>query len=644
MKILEIYVSAFGGVRDLRLELTEGLNTLHRPNGWGKTTLAHFLKAMLYGLPSARGAESERKKYTPWQGGTFGGTLTLETARGRFRVERFFGARESADTFVLYDLSTNMESDAYSARLGEELFGIDADGFLRTALISGKTPRGDCASIGARLSALVEAADDVGDYDDAVETIEKRIRYYQTTGQRGRIAKLEGEVIALERTRDELLGDRERLDGVRRELSNTEAQITALECEATAVREALRAATVVRERAALRAQRETLVSHYSRIRARVKTLDASCGGNHPAADAIGRARTLLRDVRRIASETPVATPLPSRAPLTVGTVIAALAATVFFFLGIFSPMLLIFAFISLVPTLVLGAWRLRARTADRETLRAKETAAATHGRKLERAREALARALSSIGAPDGATDEELAAIAEREVEYRLLWGELHEAKQAISRFDEAHPDVGGASFAEADTEALSARERRIDGELRALYDKRASLAVAVETISQRTEALPMAQAAVTECRQTLETARGALETLLCTQRFLREAKASLSTRYLDLMRARMNEYLSRLSPDAPEALVDASLTLSVETEAGTHKATQLSAGWQDLIELCARLSLADALFEGAERPILILDDPFVNLDDAHLHAGKLLLGELSARYQILYAVCHADRG
>ena len=56
---------------------TSALTVISGGPGTGKTTLAAFLCAMLYGLPATRKndpAENERKKYLPWQGGVFGGS------------------------------------------------------------------------------------------------------------------------------------------------------------------------------------------------------------------------------------------------------------------------------------------------------------------------------------------------------------------------------------------------------------------------------------------------------------------------------------------------------------------------------------------------------------------------------------------
>ena len=67
-----------------------------------------------------------------------------------------------------------------------------------------------------------------------------------------------------------------------------------------------------------------------------------------------------------------------------------------------------------------------------------------------------------------------------------------------------------------------------------------------------------------------------------------------------------------------------------------------SAGQTDLVMLCMRLALVDALFR-EENMFVILDDPFVNLDDAHMAQGCKLLRNLAAKRQILYLTCHSSR-
>ena len=112
MKLLNCKIVNFGCLSDCSFDFDEGLNILYAQNGKGKSTFAAFLKAMLYGLPSNRkaGLDNERRRYTPWQGGTFGGALCFEAEGVEYRLERFFGAREKDDRFALYHLATGTPS------------------------------------------------------------------------------------------------------------------------------------------------------------------------------------------------------------------------------------------------------------------------------------------------------------------------------------------------------------------------------------------------------------------------------------------------------------------------------------------------------------------------------------------------------
>ena len=44
-----------------------------------------------------------------------------------------------------------------------------------------------------------------------------------------------------------------------------------------------------------------------------------------------------------------------------------------------------------------------------------------------------------------------------------------------------------------------------------------------------------------------------------------------------------------------------------------------------------------------EKPMLIMDDPFTNLDDEKAEAAKKLLRTVSDSYQVLYFICSKTR-
>ncbi|WP_170006634.1 AAA family ATPase [Bacillus fonticola] len=99
MKWLEARVYGFG-------TLTPGIYSFHHeaqciygPNETGKTTFAHFLSSMLWGMPKRKDGE---QPYAPRDGRRFGGQLTVDSDdTGMFTIERIKDDRETVTvTFV----------------------------------------------------------------------------------------------------------------------------------------------------------------------------------------------------------------------------------------------------------------------------------------------------------------------------------------------------------------------------------------------------------------------------------------------------------------------------------------------------------------------------------------------------------------
>ncbi len=301
MKLIRLHVENFGTLKDYRMEFSKGLNVLHRENGWGKSTLAVFIKAMLYGLPATRTKaldENERAKYTPWQGGAFGGSLEFETARGRFRIERFFGDKESGDEVTVYDLSTNRPTSVYSDPIGEALFGIDADGFERTVYLSQRSLKsGDNVSITEKLNGLLDAVDDLGNYEDAYNALDKRRQYYVKKGERGRIAELEQRHHDAQRELEKLLDvqksliEKEDLYDFKMETQR------ACEGELKDVRRDLGRASLLREREAHLERKNAMLGELAQLEQTRRNAEAALGGRHPTDGELEQVRTDLEALR-----------------------------------------------------------------------------------------------------------------------------------------------------------------------------------------------------------------------------------------------------------------------------------------------------------------------------------------------------------
>ena len=202
MRIISCHIENFGRLHDYDHTFTEGDNVICAENGWGKSTFAAFVRAMFYGLAGERkhGLENERKFYKPWQGGSFGGRLVFESSKGRFLVERTFADKESGDIFRLRDAVTNLESDIYSAKLGEELFGIDRNSFMRTVFIG----QNDCVTevtddINARIGDLVDNARDMNCFEAATKKLEEVLNKLNPSRITGSINRRKSEIQTCER-------------------------------------------------------------------------------------------------------------------------------------------------------------------------------------------------------------------------------------------------------------------------------------------------------------------------------------------------------------------------------------------------------------------------------------------------------------
>lgn len=203
MRLIECHIENFGRIRALDHRFEEGVNVICRENGWGKTTFAAFLLAMLYGFPSTRRKKAEdndRDRFRPWQGGIYGGRLSFEAGGKIYEITRSFGKRESEDEFELRDLETNLVSHDFSQKTGEDLFHLDRESFARTVF----TGQQDCAcsmtdKITALIAGLTDQAGDMGSYEAAMKRLAEAANRLTPARASGSLSRRAQEIRTLER-------------------------------------------------------------------------------------------------------------------------------------------------------------------------------------------------------------------------------------------------------------------------------------------------------------------------------------------------------------------------------------------------------------------------------------------------------------
>lgn len=202
MRLISCYIENFGKLSDVSFTFRQGLNVICQDNGWGKSTLAAFIKAMLYGFEDEKSRDelkNERKRYKPWQGGVYGGRLEFEADGNVYVASRVFGTKEKDDRFDLRRKDTNLTSNDFTSWLGEELFQLDSRSFARTVFIS----QSDCEThatdgINAKIGNLVEDTGDINNYETVYKNLTDLLNQMSPTRKTGSINKMRDEISRLE--------------------------------------------------------------------------------------------------------------------------------------------------------------------------------------------------------------------------------------------------------------------------------------------------------------------------------------------------------------------------------------------------------------------------------------------------------------
>lgn len=192
-------------------------------------------------------------------------------------------------------------------------------------------------------------------------------------------------------------------------------------------------------------------------------------------------------------------------------------------------------------------------------------------------------------------------------------------------------------------EELNGWIAQADEKLESLKDTKNQYARQLENLQEQLDLRDEKEAELRELHVEQEKDIQKYHILRITQEFLQQAKEQFTARYMAPIAEGFAKYYGKLTGDDRQNwMIDANINLRVKEQGELREIHWLSAGYQDLIGVCMRLALVDAMYQ-EEKPFLILDDPFVNLDQEKLAAGNELLLEVAKEYQVIYFTCHDSR-
>jgi len=285
--------ATFGKLEHETLTLQPGLNIIHAPNEWGKSTWCAFLVSMLYGIETrARSTKTDladKNRYAPWSGAPMAGSMDICWQGRDITIERRTKGRTVFGEFHAFETATGLPVAELTAdNCGQQLLGVERSVFTRAGFLKlTDLPVTEDESLRRRLNALVTTGDESGASDtlaQKLKDLKNRCRFNKS----GLLPQAESQRDALQSK----LG----------ELENLEVQLQRLEQrqkELRAYSERLKNHKTALEYAAARAYGQKLAAAQARLEVqtdRVQQLRIMCD-RLPAAEQLDRQLGLLQQLR-----------------------------------------------------------------------------------------------------------------------------------------------------------------------------------------------------------------------------------------------------------------------------------------------------------------------------------------------------------
>lgn len=242
--------------------------------------------------------------------------------------------------------------------------------------------------------------------------------------------------------------------------------------------------------------------------------------------------------------------------------------------------------------------------------------------------------------------EKVQFISNKKRDYMAISARIAELTDEITKFEAEHDvneDVQSVDALQQQQAALDDQMMDLNGQI---MQEKENLSQALEEVERLADIAEQIERLEVQEKEYKKNA----DLLSKTEDLLQRARESFQSKYMQPLQSGLHKYLSLI--DGPEGTqsgyaiddfeLDMDLNIKLSYSGSTKGAEYLSQGYQDLVSLCSRLALVDVLYAD-EKPILILDDPFTNLDDKKIKESLKLLHTIADERQTVYFTCHDSR-
>ena len=658
MILIRCHIENFGKLHNLSVEFSDDANIICEENGWGKSTFAAFIRAMFYGLEGGRRKsieENERKRYAPWQGGIFGGQLTFEVNGKQYIATRTF---HEQDEFELRDVKTNLISDDYSSNLGEELFKLDRESFMRTVFIG----QADCETVvtddvNAKIGNITEDVNDLESFEETNARLKELLNRLSPTRKTGSISQRRMEITELERKVKVGNGISDALRNVQEKLQEALKKHSQLKMEIDVTqKEQIRVSNLQ----VILAKKEQWEYHKNEVKEtrkpftkevpaieKVEMAYKSCNAMEKASERMATYEMSAHEQQQFSTFQMMKKQKINKTPLLMigggSAVIAGLAVMIAMSIEVGMTLAFIGVSVAISGFIYNRKWK------EAEQLR---SSVYQH---LEEKYQKLKKANADF---EFYHDEILDFLMQygfeptRNLHMQLLRirddvQEYEDAKKKLDAF-ESETDITALNIEITDSDEMSLAE--INEKLLILTDERDvckrqidELNISLEELQRQHEEWEENKIHLEELNEIQSKEQEKYNHILKVQEYLAKAKESITNRYAAPILESFSKYYEMITLDsADEFRIDANTNITLVEQGKQRETNTQSSGYRDLIGICLRVALVDAMYK-EETPFLVMDDPFTNLDDEKMQRARKFLEYISEKYQVIYFTCSESR-
>ena len=710
MKLLKAYIENFGKISKTEYDFNSGLTTFCYENGYGKTTLATFIRAMFYSLPkvTTKSNFNDREHFYPFNGGKFGGNLTYEHEGDVYKIVRFFDKKsETKDKFTFYKNDNQITPPLES--LGKLLFGVDESSFNRT-LYFDKAFNSDLSGsdVTFKLTGIVENSEE--GFDNAKESLESAQKKLKRTGKKGDLFDVADEIFKVNQEIESLKGVENSIQFKYKERAEIIAELEKAEEERKKVSELVVKKNnygvyenYLKEAQNYKTELENLKKDYPNglptekeiynlngLADNLSKLNGEIIANEITSDTLGEYNALKEtfkngvpsnndieniknDINSLNQKDKTSKGIKNYPLFLIGLLEVVVGIVLLFLNQVVGIM-----FLSVAVLFIAGSFLIKGKVEDKPNdtelkvkgflqsyninsenlldgvyeLKAlidkfdglsKEIALKTTA--IERAKTQILETektiietfnkygiivnrTESIKEQIRGIERDLFAISNKQNLYNnaVIKAENFKAEKGVT---ERVENVESYDEIELKCKELSQKLSSIDGEIKNSEDM-------LESLPNKYNKLEI----LTEKQEKLKERYNDLTNAL---NYLLLAEETLKNKYINPVKDTFVNYAKDLEEVLGEKVImDKNFMVYFEKSGENKSREYLSAGQSVLCDLCLRLALIDNMYKD-NIPFIILDDPFITLDEKHLAKALELLKLLAKDKQIIYFTCHESR-